>query len=176
MQLTKTVLGSGFRPSSLRTARDVWSAFSSAVLQFIQLFILLTIERAMRNIAPFDQPAPDDEEFAENASIRPTWASDWHVDDVRSLACKAKDFNHKWSPGHAAGRDLGDINRWTLNFLRHRYTNYDSLLWKFGRESPYVAGVLRERVTAMTLRKWPDLADLASDAKWCRRRNLQMKT
>ena len=121
----------------------------------------------------FGQPTPDEIEFAENALVRVSWNSRWHIDHVRYLACRAKDFDErsKGRPGDSTRCRLGFINRWALNLLRHRYANYDRLLKEFGRESPYVAERLKDRIKTMTLELWPDLADLASDAKWCRKTN-----
>ena len=135
--------------------------------------ILLIEERVMPYTSPFDQPTPDEIEFAENAAILVTWNASWHVDHVRYLACRAKDFDErsKGRAGDSTRCTLGQINRWTLNRLRHEYSNYDRLLDEFGRESPYVAKRLKEQIQNMALEVWTDLADLASNAKWCRARN-----
>ncbi len=127
----------------------------------------------MTNTNPTSRSTPDEKEFAENALIQVIWNSRWHIDHVRYLACRAKDYDERFKgrPGDLARCRLGHINRWAVNLLRHKYTNYDRLLEKFGRDSPYIAGRLRGRIKAMVLETWPDLADLASYEKWCRDTN-----
>jgi len=90
------------------------------------------------------------------------------TDHVRHLACKAKDADErsKGRPGDSTRCLLGYINRWALNLLRHKYTNYDRFLKEFGRVSPYLARRLKDRNSAMALKAWPDLANVTSDAKW----------
>lgn len=132
----------------------------------------------MINPNPVDQPMPGEKDFAGNALIRVTWNSRWDIDHVRHLACRAKnhDERSKGRPGDSARCRLGHINRWAVNLLRHRYSNYDRLLEEFGRDSPHVAGRLNGRIKAMVFQTWPDLADLASDEKWCRRTNPPINT
>ena len=122
----------------------------------------------MVNNTKFDQATPEEKQFAETASILPVWNPQWRTDHVRHLACEAKnaDERSKGRPGDSTRCCLGYINRWALNLLRHKYTNYDRLLKEFGRESPYVTRRLKHRITAMALETWPDLEDITSDAKW----------
>ena len=127
----------------------------------------------MKDNTNFGRATPEEKQYAETAIILTTWNSRWRTDHVRDLACKAKDADErsKGRPGDSTRCLLGYINRWALNRLRHRYTNYDRLLEEFGRESPYVARTLKDRIDAMALKVWPDLADITSDAKWASKTN-----
>lgn len=122
----------------------------------------------MKNSTEFGQATPEEIQFAKTASILPTWNPKWRTDHVRRLACEAKnaDERSKGRPGDSTLCCLGYINRWALNLLRHKHTNYDRLLEEFGRESPYVTRRLKDRITAMALEIWPDLENITSDAKW----------